>query len=158
MCTNSLSLAPARGFTLVEVVITILVISIVAVVLTSAQAIVNQRSSDPMISCQAIAVAESYLEEILAKDYLDPNAGTVCPAAPGSRALYDNVCDYDGLSGAIEDQLGNSLGLTDYTAAVSVAPSGNLNGVNSANVVLVTVTVTDPLGHTTKLSGYRANY
>ena len=38
--------------------------------------------------------AEAYLEEILLRDYLDPDTSSVCPAPEATRDLYDNVCDY----------------------------------------------------------------
>jgi len=147
-----------RGFTLIEVILTILILGIVSIGLVSAQAVMAARSADPMISRQAIAVAESYFDEIFAKDYLDPVTGTVCPSAPASRALYDNVCDYNGLAGGITDQFGNNSGLLGYSASVSVSPSANLNGLTSSDVLLVSVRVSDPLGHTTLLSGYRVRY
>ena len=56
---------------------------------------------------QAIAIAESLLEEILLKEYKDPNGGTngvtTCtmmplPSSPAlpSRAAWDDVCDSNG--------------------------------------------------------------
>lgn len=147
-----------RGFTLVEVILTIVVISIVAVGLLSAQAVIIGRSADPMISRQSIAIAEGYLNEILAKDFLDPNTATTCPAAPATRSLYDNVCDYDGLSGAVTDQFGNGMGLTGYSASVEISASSGLNNLSSNDALLATVTVTDPIGHRTVLSGYRTRY
>ncbi len=147
-----------RGFTLVEVVMTIAILGIVAIALLSAQAIVVRRSADPMIARQAISIAEAYLDEILAKDYLDPNTATICPAAPASRSLYDNVCDYNNLSGSIADQFGNNSGLTNYSATVTVIASGNLNGLASTHALRITVAVTDPLGRVTSLTGYRTRY
>ncbi len=146
--------ATQRGVTLVELVITIVIISIVAVGLLKAQAMIVQRSADPMLERQALAIAESYLEEITAKPFADPDS---CPAVPGAggRANFSAACHYHGLSGAPADQFGNALGLAGYVVNVSVGRAA-LDTIADTAALLVTVTVTDPLGRTLRLSAYRA--
>lgn len=156
-------LAFERGATLVELVISIVIISIsvAAVIGTMSQMIGH--SADPMIEAQAVAIAESYLEEITLKSYLDPDSGAVCPANEGSRALFDNLCDYNVLSdNGARDQSNTAIaGLGDYTVAVSVDQSANLGALSGgANVLRVDVRVTysDAALADFTLSGYRTNY
>lgn len=145
----------ARGFSFVETIIVVVVlgIAVTGVLLVSTTAVKD--SADPMLRMQAIAIAESYLEEILAAEFADPGG----PAESG-RADWDNVGDYAGLSdtGAANRLVAPIAGLEDYDVTVSVT-GGNLNGLTGAgNVLRVTVTVTDPSGESISLDGYKTNY
>jgi MSHA pilin protein MshD len=156
--------AGERGATLVELVISI---AIIAIVVSGTLLLVQKvavHSADPMIERQALAIAQAYLEEILLRPYWDPtlgSAGGACPAAPGSRALYDNVCDYRGLDDAgARDQTGAAVtGLGAYRVRVAVdtaATLGDLSG--SADVLRVDVRVTHPAAVDLVLSGFKARY
>ncbi|MEE9280444.1 MAG: type II secretion system protein [Myxococcota bacterium] len=158
-------LRDAAGATLIELVISIV---IVAIAVTGTLLSINRTvrsSADPMIVKQALAVAEAYLEEVLLRDYYDPDLGAVggiCPLAEASRDLYDNICDYDLLddSGA-RDQDGNAIaGLGSYRVRISVDAAGAALGglAGSAQVVRVDVRVTNVGVVDITLSGYRTNY
>ena len=148
------------GTSLIELVIAIVV---VAISLTGTLLVVDtttRRSAEPLLERQAISIASGYLDEALAKAYLDPDSGTVCPAAEASRALFDNVCDFDGFdeTGA-RDPAGNPItGLGAYRIQLDVDRSAGLGGLSGPNEVLrVDATVTDALGRIVRLSGYRTN-
>lgn len=68
---------------------------------------------------------------------------------------FDNVSDYDGLSGVTTGATGASFP-TGYSASVSVAQSA-LNGIAAAESLLITVTVSSP-GETVQLQGYRTRH
>lgn len=145
---------------LIELVVAIVV---VAICMTGAFALVDtttRRSADPMLERQATSVAEAYLEEILQQAYLDPDDGTVCPAAEAQRGLFDNVCDYRDLTevGA-RDQTGALVpGLENYRVAVAIDSKATLGALAGSIVVLrIDVTVSDPLGRPVRLSAYRTN-
>ena len=53
-----------QGMTLVELVISIVIIGISAAALYSAMAAITGRSADPMLRQQSLAIAEAYMEEI----------------------------------------------------------------------------------------------
>ena len=53
-----------HGMTLVELVITIVVLGIASAALFSAMAAISGRSADPMLRQQSLAIAEAYMEEI----------------------------------------------------------------------------------------------
>lgn len=151
-----------RGVTLVELVISIVVIGVaVAGVLAMYKQAVG-RSADPMLQEQAVAIAEAYMEEITLKSFLDPDTGTVCPAHEASRANYDNVCDYKGLSDTgARDQSGGApiAGLEQYNVQVSVSNVA-LNGVPSTQALQVDVQVTHSATASVnvRLTGFRTNY
>lgn len=146
------------GMTLVELVITIVVIGIAAAALFSAMASITGRSADPLLRQQSLAIAEAYLEEILLQPFLDPS-NAVCPAPPAGRASYDNVCDYNGINdNGARDARGQAIAaLGGYRVQVSVAPQA-WAGLAAANALYVQVTVTDPAGQTLQLGSYRTRY
>ena len=152
------------GATLVELVVSIAVVSVAVTGLLMAIHTGVRQSADPMIEHQSVAVAEAYLEEILLRDYYDPDLGPpggVCPGPEPTRDLYDNVCDYDGTddTGPL-DQYGNALaGLSAFRVRVSVDQTATLfDLVGSADVLRVDVRVTHPAFADLTLSGYRARY
>lgn len=147
------------GLTLIELVIFIVVVSIGLVGILSVMNVTSMHSADPMVRKQAIAIAESLLEEIMVKDFSDPDGVTVTEA---SRDLYDDVDDYAGFSispvkdingGVLKDGAGNNL---NFTAAASVK-SQAFNGIAAADSKLITVTVTGN-GETIALSAYKVNH
>lgn len=152
--------APAQtGMTLVELVISIVIIGIAAAALYSAMAAIGGRSADPLLRQQSLAIAEAYLEEILLQPFLDPASGSQCPSPPASRAAYDNVCDYAGLAdnGARDAQGQAIAALSAYRVQVQVTPQA-WNGLSASDALRIDVTVTDPAGQPLLLSGYRARY
>ncbi len=146
-----------RGVTLIELVITITLIAIAVSAVLGTLAANAKSSAEGMARAQAIAVAESYLEEIRLKPCVDPD-GT---DGESGRINFDDVDDYNGLSnvGAV-DQFGNAIsGLGNYNVSVAVVHSSALTGVPSANAYRIDVTVTYPAaGVDVRISGYRSNY
>ena len=65
---------PQRGFTLIELIIFIVVVAAGLAGILSVMNTVVKSSADPMIRKQTIAIAESLLEEILLKEYCDPDS------------------------------------------------------------------------------------
>lgn len=146
-----------RGFTLIELIIFIVVVSAGLAGILSVMNTVVKSSADPMVRKQAIAIAESLLEEILLKAYDDPVGGDT-----GSvRALFDDVDQYASYttSGGVKDVLGTAVtGLERYDiTSVAVGTTTLGSGAASQIVKRVDVTVTGP-GGAVSLSGYRGNY
>jgi len=171
-----------RGLSLIELLIFIIVVGIgVAAVLTA----INQgvrASADPMIRKQALAAAESLIEEIELQPftYCDPrdaNATTATSTAGCSSAafsmdnpanwgsgktrygptFFDNVADYNGfsMSGTLNDVFQQaSSNLTGYSASVSVSQVGASFGLPNTDVLRITVTVSGS-GNSVTLTGFR---
>lgn len=149
-----------RGMTLVELVISIVIIGIAAAALYSAMAAIGGRSADPMLRQQSLSIAEGYLEEVLSQRYLDPASfnTTTCTATAGlERARFDDLCDYAGLDDlGARDATGAAVGgLSAYRVRVAVSGLANWNGVPARRI---DVTVTDPAGGRLQLSGVRTCY
>ncbi len=155
-----------RGVTLVELVIAIVILGVAVSGIFFGVTSLSSRSADPMLRSQALAIAQSYLEEIRARAFLDPDTGLVCDAstpAANTRPDYDNVCDYQGivLDNTVRDQFYQTINeLSAYQVQVTITPnSGNeLNGITAADAIRIDVQVTDPNSQSVILTGYRGNF
>ncbi len=126
-----------RGMTLVELVITIVIIGIAAAALFSAMAAITARSADPLLREQSLMIAESYLEAALALPY-----GQLSSAAQGPTPPQDvNKKPIDELKG--------------YSVRVVVSSDANLNGVDATHIEVI---VFDPQNQSIQLSGWRTCY
>jgi MSHA pilin protein MshD len=145
-----------RGVNLIELMISIVIIAIACtgVLLVFAQTV--RFSADPMIQTQALAIAEAYLDEILARPMCDPaSTADTCdaesyaseegsPSLAANRPLLDDVFDYDGLSNTPpQDQEGvvadfapvdGTADLAGYQVDVDVMAAVAVNGVAMARV------------------------
>lgn len=149
-----------RGFTLIELIVLIVVLSTaLAGVLLVFQNVVRS-SADPQIYKQALSIAEAMLDEVLLSSY------EVQPGS-GSRANFDDLADYDTFStaGGMKDLQGVAIpGLGAYNVSVAVAAaapladSGGALPVAESRRVTVTVTVTGLPDMTVRLDAYRLRY
>jgi MSHA pilin protein MshD len=127
------------GMTLIEVVISIVVVAIAVSAVLGVLARNAQHSADAMVLTQAVSIAEAYLEEISLKPFDDPDAAD----GEAARVDFDDVDDYDGLVDAgAADQFGNPIAaLAAYTVSVDVTPTGALPSIAAADAVRVDVRV-----------------
>jgi len=167
-----------HGLTLIELVISLVILAIASVAILRVLSDANRRSADPMIQQQASAIAQAYLEEVLLKPYCDPDLSTdcastcavanicatpACSSPEAGRTAFDEVCDYDGLvdSGA-RNQLDQAIpALADYTVTVRVDDSGvDINGLSAdaGQALRITVSVDHPAMAPISLSAYRTNF
>lgn len=148
MCTTKRRL---RGFTLIELIIFIVVVSVglAGILVVSTTAV--KSSADPMVRKQAIALADSILEEILQKEYTDPD-GT---SGETTRDTMDDVSDYNGKTETLFTDWPASL--SAYKVTITVADDTTVVGSATNPAKKVTVTVTGG-GNTIALTGYRSNY
>jgi MSHA pilin protein MshD len=146
--------ARMHGLTLIELVVSIVVISIAVSAVLGALSAVAARSSQAMLQQQAVNIAAAYLNEVLQKSFLDPFAG-----AEPNRASFDNVDDYNGLPDAVvRDINGNAVaGLDQFTVTVTSVAAA-LGGVPAAQMRRITVTVRHPAIQPVVLQGYRSRY
>ncbi|MBS0393472.1 MAG: prepilin-type N-terminal cleavage/methylation domain-containing protein [Proteobacteria bacterium] len=145
-----------RGVTLVELVVAIAIVAISVGGILGAIAAFSSRSADAMVQQQAIAIAQSYLDEILQRWVVDPY-GT--PPNTG-RGSWDTVDQYNGLADVgAHDQFGNPIAaLAGYNVSVAVSASSGLGGIASTAARRIDVTVTHAPNVTVVLTGYRASY
>ena len=174
-----------RGFTLIELVMFIAIVGAGVAGTLLAYDFSAKNSADPIVRKQALAIAESLLEEIqqMPFTYCDPDdpavttaastLGCATPEAMGPEAgesrynvstPFDNVNDYNGYSTAaeappgIKDITGTPIGgLSNYNAAVTVTQVA-LGAVAASDSLRITVTVTGPANVTATVDGYRLQY
>ena len=171
------------GVTMVELVMSIAIISIAVLGLMLVIAGTSGRSSDALVELQAAAIAEAYLEEAMQASFCDPNnlgTGQTCrtfctaracttggcgAADVGGRANFDDVCDYGSIndSGA-RDRSGALLGgLGAYNVTMNVVDSGFTFGTPALDpdlgeVVRIDIRVShQALPSDFALSAFRAN-
>ena len=146
MCMNS----PRRhsGFTLIELIIFIVVVSAGLAGILSVMNTTVKSSADPMVRKQAIALAESVLEEVLQKAFADPDSTN---ADETGRTNWDNVDDYDGKT---EADLALPAAVSAYSVRIAVSDGSAAVGIAARRV---TVTVSRGTESVT-LTGYRTNY
>ena len=147
-----------KGATLVELIVSIVVLSVSVMGIMVVVARTTSSIADPMIRTQAIAISQAYMEEILSQTLTDPAGGDTNSCETGeSRGTYDDVTDYNCISNqAVQDQQGNPITpLNGYKVTVSVA-STTLNG-SAARRILVTVTYDGVAGFSLPVAAYRLN-
>jgi MSHA pilin protein MshD len=141
-----------RGFTLMELLLLVVVFSVGLAGILTVYVNAVAGSADPLVRKQALAIAESLMEEIMLQPF---SAGTPHGA---TRNTFDEVGDYNGYSSTgVVDIYGTPVsGLSSYNVGVAVVPAA-LNTVTSANSREITVTVTRG-AFTLSVQGYRVNY
>ena len=152
------------GFTLIEVITTIVVLAIAATALLSVYTSTVRGSADPMIQQQAVSIAEAYMEEILLKAFSEPDPLVAetggAELDETTRSTFDDVQDYNDplITGAVSDQNGNAIGtLSAYSITVTVA-GDSLNGMPAVDSLRIDISVDHPAIDPILLSGYRTNY
>ena len=145
--------ARESGATLIELVISIVVISIAVSAVLGLLSSTASHSADSMVLSQAVSIAEAYLEEVSLKPFADPDGAD----GEVSRVDFDDVDDYDGhVDVGARDQFGNAIAaLAGYTVSVAVVPSSALTGVPSADAARIDVRVRFSPAVDMSLSGYR---
>lgn len=145
MCMNK---ALQRGFTLIEMVIFIVIVGAGLAGILMVMNTVVRSSADPIVRKQALALADSIVEEILLKAYAH-DANT---ASGTDRTTYDNVGDYNGLT---ETSFSDwPAELSAYTVAIAVTAPMGMNGVTMKKI---SVSVSRQ-GESVNMTAYRANY
>lgn len=149
-----------RGISLIELIIFIVIIS---VALTGILLVMNQvtgHSADPLVHKQALAAAESLLEEVELQDFISASGVTNAVTQANRASEYHIVNDYNGFAttGIFPvSGVAAIAGLGSYNANV-VVTNAALGMIAAGSAVQITVTVTDPQGNGMQVSGYRAAY
>ena len=166
-----------KGFTLIELVIFIVIVSVALAGVLTVLNITAKSSADPMIRKQALAIAEALLEEVMLQPYTycDPDDAIAATATsdsvidctsetpilpePGesrtsSTPPFDNVNDYNNLITTTNIAGG---GAAKYTANVTVTSETLNSAPDDVPALLITVSVNSG-SETISLQGYRTRY
>ncbi|HGF7225201.1 TPA: type II secretion system protein [Vibrio cholerae] len=178
------------GFTLVEMIIVITLIAIAITSLTAALYPRSQQSAEQALAVKAADLGRAVLDEIVGRQFdhnSGPNGGLpecvlvetenrqrcTAPnllgtdAGESDRTLYNDVDDFDGLSGSVVDVLGEDRAneYRRYQAAVSVFYVQDNGGSFSAQAAAtathykrIAVVIIDPQGNRYPFAAIRGNY
>jgi MSHA pilin protein MshD len=140
------------GATLIELIISIVIISTALAGVLGLVNLTVLHSADPLVQHQAIAIAESYLEEITALPVTDPDGTNTGE----TRASFDNIDDYHGLNDVgAHDQDNNPIAdLANYTIDVNITDQV----ISGVTMKAIAVSVSRPGVTTINMTGYRASY
>ena len=167
------------GVTLVELVVTIVILGIAIVPLTMTLSFSASHSADSMIEVKVIELGQAYIEEILSKRYDENSAqggappcsssgvacGTIGAESGETRPLFDDVDDYHGVDDQPPlDSLGSArLGYDRFRVEVEVSYSDasevaayGLDSTVDAKKILVRVH--PPVGTAVTFDVYRSNF
>jgi MSHA pilin protein MshD len=180
--SHSLPYRARRGLSLIELLMFIGIVSIALAALLRVFVQTTTASADPQLRRQALAIAESLMEEVQlmpltwcdSEDAAVETASSVAGCTAGADAIgpeagesrttlpsFDHVNDYHGFSmSGISDLTGSAVaGLAAYNASITVAPAA-LHTITAASgdALRITVTVTGPGGTSVVLQGYRSRH
>ena len=163
------------GYSLIELIVTIVLTSIVMSVFYTVFAGSQLRSVTPVVQVKAAQLAQAYLEEISLKKYDETSpagnglrcnapAGPVCSAGLGpdgeGRVLFDDIDDYHLLNdNPPRDALDNiRTGFNNYSVDVTVEYAGGDFGLAAQDMKRVELSVTTPEGDSFVFSQYKGNF
>ena len=171
---------PQAGLTLVELLVFIMVLGLALAGVLQVFVLATRASANPQAQRQALAIAESLLQEVQLQPFTfcdpdDASAATATSAAgcaATAEALgpeagetrytapqFDNVNDYHGfsMSGIVDITNTPVAGLSGYSASVQIAPAA-LKTVPAGDALRITVQVSGPGNTTVTLQGYRTRH
>jgi len=167
------------GLTLIELVITIVVLGIALSALVSALTTGIGRSAQPMWEGKALELSQAYLDEILAKKFDDTTplgGGQVLLAASPctqssegqARAMFDDVDDYHGVSDApplLTDSGISMARYSNYQVDITVLCAGTDLGTSNGSLLTdaslakrITVSISVPSGEVRSVTAYKGNF
>lgn len=175
-----------QGFTLIEVIIAMVTLSISLSVIFQLILPAEERSADQIHLTKAAELGQTLLDEIMGRSFdensdriggllrCDDTGAPACSESadfgPGEdggenlRSLYDDVDDYHGYNSSDNGRFSGTdtalhSGYNDFYYEISVTYAGNdfsLQDNRSAKRILVLVTT--PLGTDIEFAAYKANF
>ncbi len=131
-----------RGVTLIELILAMVVIGICMVAALAWISSASVRSARVMARSQAVAIADAYLRDILAKTYNELQAYPANPPASQPRDSYGAPL----------------VGLERYSVRISRRQVTMGSAPNATVAQRIIVIVTDPTGGITRVTGFRTNF
>ncbi|MDF0751286.1 type II secretion system GspH family protein [Marinobacter sp. 71-i] len=158
-----------RGATLVELVMTIVIISVAIAGVVGAFALITGRSADPLNQTRAVELAQLYMDEIISKKYDDATRQGGTPKYSGNcdikvesgetRASYDDVDDYHNTVNEPPESAESALsGYSGFAVNITVACAGDEVGLPVSEAKRIDLAITAPGGQAFSFSAYRANF
>jgi len=176
-----------RGFTLIEIILSIVVLAISLSIISTLIAPTEEQSADAVLQIKAAELAQSLMNDINSRAYDNRSdmaggrhrCGEVgkpaCSVAlgpdngvggrdndgedPNDVNTFDDVDDFDGFSLKVNAiNSGLDSGYTSFDLNVSVIYAGGDLGLAAINAKKITVVVTTPLGTDIEFASHKANF
>lgn len=175
MSMNKSQYCLSRGVTLIELIVSMVIITIAVAGVMALFLGTTKTSADPMIRAQSIAIAQSYMDEILMQPYSNDGATS-------GRENYNEVDDYNAITPggsdnacstsrcSIRDQfaqiidinLDSADDLAAYAIDIDVTICTNIicaSDFSSRGAKKITIVVSHSgLGTSIPITTYRTNY
>ncbi len=174
-----------QGFTLIELIVGIMVLTISLAIVSTLIAPAEEKSADNILQIKASELAQSLMSDITSRAFdhnSDMTGGLIrcgetgapaCSAILGpedglagrpdagetNRNLFDDVDDFDGFTEQVnstDDPIDG--GYSEFTISVSVIYAGSDLGLASNLAKRITVTVTTPLETAFEFTSHKANF
>jgi len=144
-----------QGMTLIELILFIIIVGVALAGVLSVFNVATRHSADPLVRKQAVAIAESLLEELWATPYACPSGATCSAVTTTNRTQAHQLADYHGFTmtgiSAID---GTPIAhLSGYVASIAVTPA-TLNG-RAGQAISITVSRGD---ESVTLDAWRGQY
>lgn len=161
------------GVTLIELIITIVILGIALSALVSALSQGISQSATPIWESKALELQQAYLDEILGMGFDDatPAGGGEVLAASApctlsnegqTRSQFDDVDDYHNVTDSPPALIESSIDMSQYAqyqASISVACAGTELGLSENRLAKrITVTIRVPSGETRSVAVYKGNF
>lgn len=170
-----------QGFTLIELIVGIVVLSLSLSIVTTLIAPAEEKSADNILQIKASELAQSLMNDITSRafdDNSDMSGGRVrcgepvggdndCTTVIGvesdededDRNTFDDVDDFHDFEQQVNSTGGPiDGGYAQFNIEVSVIYAGTELGLADNRAKRITVTVTTPLGTAIEFTSHKANY
>ncbi|TPH17798.1 prepilin-type N-terminal cleavage/methylation domain-containing protein [Litorilituus lipolyticus] len=176
-----------RGFTLIEIILSIVVLAISLSIISTLIAPTEEQSADAILQIKAAELAQSLMNDINSRAYdnrsdmaggrhrcgeVDQPACSIALGPdngvdgrdndgedPNDVNTFDDVDDFDGFTLKVNAiNAGLDSGYTSFDLNVSVEYAGGDLGLAAINAKKITVVVTTPLGTDIEFASHKANF
>lgn len=171
-----------RGFTLIELIVGIVVLTLSLSIMSTLIAPAEEKSADNVLQIKASELAQSLMNDITSRafdDNSDMSGGRVRCGEPAGgdndcttvigveadededdRNTFDDVDDFNGFTDRVNSTGGDiDGGYAQFDIEVNVIYAGTELGLSDNTLAKrITVTVTTPLGTAIEFASYKANY
>ena len=161
------------GVTLVELVISMVIISVALVAVLNSFGFLVSKSADPLWRNKSLKLAQLYLDEILARSYDDatpvggvppvasPSCSGLGPESGEARATFNDVDDYNGVDDSPPVSLIGSIdsSYSSYRVQVTVTCDGStVSASGNSHSKKILVQVTPPRERPIAFAAYKGNF
>lgn len=143
------------GFSLIEMVLAISILTLITVTFFKALTLMSGQSVEPIQQKQGFLITQSLMDEIYSKSFIKSTDGFTGPFTDANRAKFDAIDDYNGYSklGATDINSQAITGLENYQIDIVV----NNITLHSKAAKEIIINITTQRSEKFQLKGYKIN-